>query len=94
MHKMEVLSSSTISNRLLNQVGTSTSSGNANKENIKTLQGKILTWDHSNNTIQGTFPSTFGYKGNIVIAISPFPLDEPTDNGKSLTVKGWFNFGN
>lgn len=94
MHKMEVLSSSTISNWLLNQIGTSTSSGNANKEIIKTLQGKILTWDHSNNTIQGTFPSKFGYKGDVPIICNPFPLDEPTDNGKSLTVKGWFNFGN
>jgi uncharacterized surface protein with fasciclin (FAS1) repeats len=93
MHKMEGLSSSTIRNWILNQVGTS-SSTNGTKEIIKTLGGKIITWDHSNNTIQGTFPGTFGYKGDIVVPNSPFPLDEPTDNGKSLTVKCWFNFGN
>jgi len=94
MHKMEVLSSGTIGNWILNQVGTSTSGSTVNKEIIRTLQGKILTWDHSNNTIQGTFPSKFGYKGDVPIVCNPFPLDEPADNGKSLTVKGWFNFGN
>jgi uncharacterized surface protein with fasciclin (FAS1) repeats len=94
MHKMEVLSSSTIANLILNQVGTSSSGAGTGKEFIKTLQGKILTWDHTTNTIQGTFPSKFGYKGDVPIVCNPFPLDEPTDNGKSLTVKGWFNFGN
>jgi hypothetical protein len=93
-HKMEVLSSSTLSKWILNQVGTSTSNGGDNKEIIKTLGGKNLTWDHSNNTIQGTLPSTFGYKGDIFQIGTPFPLDEPADNGKSLTVKCWFNFGN
>lgn len=94
MHKMEVLSSRTISNWILNQVGTSQSISTTNKEIIKTLGGYSITWDHSKNTIQGTFPSTFGYKGNIVTTNSPFPLEEPTDNGKSLTVTSWFNFGN
>lgn len=94
IHKLEIISKSTLSNWILNQVGTSTSNGGANKEIIKTLGGNNLTWDHSNNTIQGTLPSTFGYKGKIVVTCSPFPLDEPTDNGKSLTVKTWFNFGN
>jgi len=93
MHRMEVLSSSTISNWILNQVGTSMSPVGTIKEIIKTLGGNYLTWDHSNNTIQGSNPSVFGYKGSITITNSPFPLEEPTDNGKSLTVKSWFNFG-
>jgi hypothetical protein len=93
-HKFEVLSSSTISNWILNQVGTSMSTSGANKEMIKTLRGNYLTWDHSNNTIQGSYPGLYGYKGSIVVTNSPFPLDESTDNGKSLTVKTWFNFGN
>ena len=93
-HKFEILSSSTISNWVLNQVGTSTSTAGANKEMIKTLGGNYLTWDHSSNTIQGSLPGLYGYKGSIVITNSPFPLDESTDNGKSLTVKTWFNFGN
>jgi hypothetical protein len=93
-HKFEVLSSSIISNWILNQVGTSMSTTGANKETIKTLGGNYLTWDHSNNMIQGLLPGLYGYKGSIVITNSPFPLDESTDNGKSLTVKTWFNFGN
>lgn len=93
-HRMEVISRSTISNWILNHVGTSTSNAGATKEIIKTLRGNNLTWDHSNNTIQGAFPSTFGYRGDIVVTCSPFALDEPADNGKSLSVKYWFNFGN
>jgi hypothetical protein len=91
-HQMEVLSSRTVSTWIMNQVGTSTSIDEANKEIIKTLGGKTLTWDHSNNTIQGTFPSTFGYEGDMETTCSPVALDEPTDNGKSLTVQSWFQF--
>lgn len=92
--QMEGLGSNTLKNWILNQVGTSINNASTGKEIIRTLGGKNITWDHSNNTIQGTFPSTFGYKGNIVITGTPFPLDEPADNGKSLSVKNWFNFGN
>lgn len=89
--RMESVNASDLSRWLLNQVGTSTNPG-ASKEIIQTLGGNTLTWDHSNNTIRGTLPSTFGYKGTQVVTCSPFPLDEPTDNGKSLTVQSWFNF--
>ena len=92
--QMEGLGSNTLKNWILNQVGTSTNNASTGKEIIRTLGGKNITWDHSNNTIQGTYPSTFGYKGNIVVTGTPFPLDEPADNGKSLSVKNWFNFGN
>lgn len=93
-HQMEGLGSNTLKSWILNQVGTSTNNASTGKENIRTLGGRNITWDHSNNTIQGTFPSTFGYKGDIVVTNNPIPLDEPTDNGKSLSVKNWFNFGN
>jgi uncharacterized surface protein with fasciclin (FAS1) repeats len=91
-HQMEVLGSSTIKSWILNQVGTSITSGNTTNEIIQTLGGKTVTWDHSNNTIRGTLPSTIGYKGSIVTTNSPVPLDEPTDNGKTWTVTHWFNF--
>jgi uncharacterized surface protein with fasciclin (FAS1) repeats len=90
--QMEVIGSSTISSWILNQVGTSVPNGNANKEIIQTLEGRIITWDHSNNTIRGTLPSTNGFKGNIITTNSPVPLEEPTDNGKTWTVSHWFNF--
>lgn len=93
-HKLETISSRTLKTWILNQVGTSTSNVGDAKEIIKTLGGKNLTWDHSNNTIQGTYPSTFGYKGDTLVTCTPVPLDEPADNGFSLSVKSWFNFGN
>jgi len=93
-HQMEGLGSNTLKNWILNQVGTSTNNASTGKEIIRTLGGKNITWDHSNNTIQGTFPGTFGYKGDIKVISNPIPLDEPADNGKSLSVKNWFNFGN
>lgn len=93
-HQMENLGSTTLKNWILNQVGTSVGEVSAGKEIIRTLGGRTLTWDHSTNIIRGTYPSTFGYKGLLEVTNTPFPLDEPTDNGKSLTVKYWFNFGN
>jgi len=93
-HQMENIGSNTLKNWILNQVGTSTNNASTGKEIIRTLGGRYVTWDHSNNTIQGTYPGTFGYKGDIVTISSPVPLNEPTDNGKSLAVDYWFNFGN
>jgi hypothetical protein len=91
-HLMENIGSSTLKNWVLNQVGTSVMIGNDNKEVIRTLGGKNITWDHSNNTIRGALPSTVGYMGNEIATCSPFPLDEPADNGKVWSVSHWFNF--
>jgi len=91
-HQIQSLSNKTLSTMILNQVGISAGIGADNKEIIKTLGGNTLTWDHANNTIKGTFPSTFGYKGKEIVTIYPVPLGEPADNGKSLTVQAWFNF--
>jgi hypothetical protein len=91
-HQMEVLSSQTVSNLILNQVGISQSGSGTDKEIIKTLGNNYITWDHSNNTIRGTRPSTFGYQGDINVTCTPVLMGEPTDNGKALTVKYWFRF--
>ncbi len=91
-HQVETLSSGAVKNWILNQVGTSTTSSSADKEIIRTLGGKYITWDHSNNTIRGSRPCTLGYKGDIVKICTPFPLEEPVDNGKTWTVGYWFNF--
>jgi uncharacterized surface protein with fasciclin (FAS1) repeats len=92
--QIEVLSSNTLRNRILNQVGTAISGGTGNKQLIRTLRGNILTWDQSDNTIRGTLPSTIGYNGMIVTTCSPVQLMEPADNGKTWSVNYWFNFGN
>lgn len=96
-HRMERriqgLNANTIRRRILNQVGTSMPNGSANKEFIRTLGGNYITWDHSNNTIRGTAPSTIGYHGYIPVTNSPVPIDEPADNGKVWSVNYWFKFG-
>jgi hypothetical protein len=91
--QIETVGSGTLRNWILNQVGVSVSTSNG-KEVIRTLGGKNITWDHNNNTIQGAYPCTKGYKSDITVTCSPFALDEPADNGKTLAVGYWFNFTN
>lgn len=89
---IETLSHNTLRNRILNQVGTLVPGNDPDKVVIRTLTGKTITWNLSNNTIQGTRPSTIGYNGRVQVTNSPAPLDEPTDNGDSWSVRYWFNF--
>lgn len=89
---IERLSSNTIRSRILNMVGTPVPNGNPNKDIIRTLGGRTITWDRTNNTIQGAYPCTIGYKGEIETICSPVSIDEPTDNGKVWSVRYWFNF--
>ena len=90
--EMVILGKNTVRNMILNHVGTSVPNGSSDKELIKTLRGNYITWDHSNNTIQGTRPSTEGYNGDIITTCTPVPLEEPADNGRVWTVSHWFNF--
>ena len=92
MHQMVVIGSNTIKNWILNHVGTLLPNGTGNKEMIRTLGGKTITWDLSNNTIRGTLPSTVGYKGTEVAICTPARLLEPADNGETWAVSHWFNF--
>ncbi len=92
--QIDGLGRNTVTSRILNQIGTSAPNGSANKEFIRTLGGKYITWDHSDNTIQGTSPCTIGYNGLIPVTCSTVPLDEPADNGKAWSVNYWFNFSN
>ncbi|MBN1821876.1 MAG: fasciclin domain-containing protein [Prolixibacteraceae bacterium] len=87
------LGRNTLRNLLLNQVGTSAPNGSAEKEFIRTLAGNYITWDHTDNTIQGTYPCTIGYNGIEPVTCHPTPLEEPADNGKVYSVRYWFNFG-
>jgi hypothetical protein len=89
---IENVGSSTLRTWILNQVGTSMNNATTGRETIRTLGNRTITWDHPNNTIQGTYLSTFGYMGQTQVTSSPIPLEEPTDNGKTLSVKYWFKF--
>jgi uncharacterized surface protein with fasciclin (FAS1) repeats len=90
--QIENVGRNTLKSWILNQVGVSITNEGSTKQTIRTLGGKNITWDHSNNTIRGTFPSTEGYKSNIVATCTPVLLEEPTDNGWTWSVRHWFRF--
>ncbi len=90
--QVENVGSNTLKNWILNQVGVSLTNQGAEKQIIRTLGGKNITWDHASNTIRGTLPCTEGYKSRIVTTCTPAELGEPTDNGRSWSVRYWFNF--
>jgi uncharacterized surface protein with fasciclin (FAS1) repeats len=83
-----------ISSRIMNHIGTALPNGSANKEFIPTMGGNFLILNNSENTVQGTRPSTLGFNGEIVKTASPASLDEPSDNGETYSVNFWFNFEN
>ena len=90
--EMVTLRSSTIRNLILNHVGTLQPNSSPHLDVIRTLRGNYITWDHTDNSIQGTRPTTIGYNGREVTTNYPSPLDEPADNGKAWSVRSWFNF--
>lgn len=87
---MITMNRGTIRTWLRNQVGISLPTGSANKEFIRTLGGNYIIWNHSENTVQGSRPSTFGNGGLEKIICHPVPLEEPTDNGKVWSTNSWF----
>lgn len=91
-HEIMGLGSGAVRNMILNQVGIPVPGGDADKELIRTLAGNYITWDYSDNTIQGTLPCIVWHSGEIV-PCRPSPMDEPADNGKAWGVRYWFNFG-
>lgn len=89
--QMVSLGSSTIRNRIRNQVGLSLPNGSANKEFIPTMGGSYIIWDHSANTVRGNRRSTIGYNGTEYTTNNPVQLNEPMDNGETYSVNYWFN---
>jgi uncharacterized surface protein with fasciclin (FAS1) repeats len=90
--QVENVGRNTLRSWILNQVGVSVTSVGAEKQTIRTLGGRNITWDHSTNTIRGTLPCTEGYKSNVTATCTPVLLEEPTDNGQTWSVRYWFNF--
>lgn len=88
------LSPRALRNRILNHVGMSLPDGSANKEFIRTMGGHYIIWNHAANTVQGDLPSTIGYNGDVVTTCIPAQLNEPSDNGKTWSVRHWFNIEN
>lgn len=90
--EMVVIGKSTLKDMILNHAGTPEPIDGSNIQRIKTLKNKTITWDHSNNTIRGSKPCTYGYNGREIVICTPVVLEEPADNGKSWRVNTWFNF--
>lgn len=90
--RVENVTGNTLRTWILNQVGTATTGIIDGKQIIRTLSGRNITWDHTDNTIRGTLPCTAGYRSDKVTTCIPVPMNEPTNNGKSWSVDYWFNF--
>lgn len=93
--------------QMLNQVGTRLPRGVARKEFIPNLAGNFIVWNMEDirvpagpgdtvtfppPTVSGGVPNVFGYNGDSIIGLAPEQLEEPTDNGNTYNVKGWFSF--
>ncbi len=93
--------------QMLNQVGTNLPRGVARKEFIPNLAGNYIVWNMEEirvpagpgdsvtfppPTVSGGVPNVFGYNGDSIIGLAPEQLEEPTDNGKTFNVDGWFSF--
>ena len=78
--------------KILNQIATSTPSGLANKEFLKNLAGNYIVVDHVEGTVQGTSPTTYGYRGDSTITLEPDVYNEETDNGEVYDVETFFSF--
>jgi hypothetical protein len=89
---IEFLSPRTLESRILNQVGISLPNGSAHKEFIETMGGNYIIWNHADNTVRGSLPSTIGYNGIVEKTCFPVQLEEPSDNGHTYSVRYWFNF--
>lgn len=89
---VESVGRNTLRSWILNQVGTATTGVIDGKQTIRTLGGRNVTWDHTNNTIRGTLPSTAGYRSDIMTTCTPSRLNGSTSNGKAWSVDYWFNF--
>ena len=87
--KFQKIASKLLSKRILNQVGTSTPTGYANKEFIENLAGNYIVFENSTNIVKGGGTSTAGYNGGPVITVTADELNESADNGNVYEVNGW-----
>ncbi len=77
---------------LLNHIGTTVVSGNANKEFIRTLGGSYITVDNIEGTIRGDGDNTYGFNGDSVIDVTPQFIDIPVENGEVYNINAWLTF--
>ncbi len=80
-----------LSQRILNQVGSSLPKGIARREFIENLAGNFLVFDNENQVVTGGRKNVWGYQGDSAIDLKPLLFEEPSDNGFTYKFEGWFN---
>lgn len=93
--------------QMLNQVGEFLPKGIARKEFIPNLAGNYIVYNTEEiklsigtgdsitippPSVSGGVDNKYGFNGDSSVGVVPVLLDEPTDNGKTYDVTGWFSF--
>jgi uncharacterized surface protein with fasciclin (FAS1) repeats len=81
-----------ITQLIFNQVGVRRFSGVPRKEFVKNLAGNYICFNSVENKVTGGVPVKLGWRGDSTIYLTPTKLEEPTDNGESYEVEGFFTF--
>ena len=88
--KMEKMSPKILSKRILNQVGTSTPKGIANKEFIENLAGNYIIYNNTSNEVSGGVECKYGYNGDSAVTVIAEEINQIADNGITYKVNAWF----
>ena len=65
----------------------------ARKEFMETVGGNYVVFDNVNQTISGGINSEYGFASDSAIQVSYQRLEEPTDNGQTISSNGWMMNG-
>lgn len=93
-NRMKRIRQNELTLRIMNQIALGTPKNLAKKEFLETLAGNYVMFDHENGTVQGSIPSTYGYSYDSAISVFYQKLEEPTDNGITVSSNGWLKNGN
>lgn len=79
-----------LSKWMMNQIVVGKPEGYARKEFLENLGGNYIIINNENNSVQGALSSVYGFEGDSAITLIPEVLEEPSENGISYNVNGWF----
>lgn len=91
--RMKRIRTEELTRKILNQVVVGTPTGIANKEFLETMGGNFVVFDNENNTIFGGIPSEYGYNSDSIITTEYTFLEEPVDNGQTISANSWMRNG-
>ena len=92
-NRMKRIRQDELTMRIMNQIALGIPPGIANKEFLETIGGNYVVFDNINNLITGGAPSQYSYSSDSAIDITYEVLEEPTDNGQTITANGWMRNG-